>query len=130
MGTTTQIETESAPKAIGPYSQGIAAGPYLFVSGQLPIDPAVGQLIDGDISAMAEQVFMNMKAIVEAAQAEMSNVVKVTVFLTDMRDFKKVNEVYAQHFGAPFPARSAIQVAALPLGAAVEAEAIVFIPNH
>lgn len=119
------ISTNQAPQAIGPYSQGIVAGQFLFVSGQLPINPADGKLVEGDIALRAAQVFRNISAIAESAGCSIKNVVKVTLFLTDMGDFQQVNEVYGQFFKTPYPARSAVQVAALPLGSNIEAEAIV-----
>ena len=122
------IHTDQAPAAIGPYSQGILAGQFLFVSGQLPINPADGKMIDGDISERANQVFRNISAIIDSAGGSIADVVKITLFLTDMGDFQYVNEVYSQHFESPFPARSAIQVSALPLGSNIEAEAIAYIP--
>ncbi|MEE4240005.1 MAG: RidA family protein [Desulfopila sp.] len=128
MKTTEPISTTEAPKAIGPYSQGVSAGQFVFVSGQLPLDPGTGQMVDGDIAARAEQVFNNVSAILHAAGGSMANIVKVTVFLTDMSDFQHVNEVYSRHFQPPYPARSAVQVSALPLGSTIEAEAIAYIP--
>lgn len=124
-----EVSTSKAPQAIGPYSQGIKAGGFLFVSGQLPINPdKEGILVDGDISVRAEQVFKNLAAIIDAAGGNMSDVVKITLFLTDMNDFKSVNEIYSTQFKAPFPARSAVQVSALPMGSNIEAEAFVCIP--
>lgn len=128
MKKADSISTTQAPKAIGPYSQGIAAGQFLFVSGQLPINPDKGEMVDGDIAARAEQVFDNISAIVKSAGGSMADVVKVTLFLTDMADFQQVNEVYSRHFQTPYPARSAVQVSALPLGSNIEAEAIVYLP--
>ncbi len=128
MKKAESISTTQAPKAIGPYSQGIAAGQFLFVSGQLPINPENGEMIGNDITARAEQVSKNIAAIVESAGGSISDIVKVTLFLTDMGDFQRVNEVYSRVFQAPFPARSAVQVAALPLRSNIEAEAIAFIP--
>lgn len=127
MSNLNIISTKKAPEAIGPYSQGITAGGLLFVSGQLPIDPEAGGLVKGDISTRVEQIFKNMAAIIEAAGASMSDVMKVTLFLTDMNDFQAVNEVYGKHFTDPFPARSTVQVAGLPLGSNIEAEAIVYV---
>ena len=121
------ISTTQAPKAIGPYSQGIAVGHTLYVSGQLPINPADGKIIDADIAERAAQVFRNISAIIESAGGSLKDVVKVTLFLTDMADFQRVNEIYSQFFHSPYPARSAVQVAALPLGSNIEAEAIVHI---
>ena len=128
MKKADSISTTQAPKAIGPYSQGIVAGQFLFVSGQLPINPDKGKMVDGDIAARAEQVFDNISAIVKSAGGSMADVVKVTLFLTDMADFQQVNEVYSRHFQTPYPARSAVQVSALPLGSNIEAEAIIYLP--
>ena len=117
------IHTDSAPAAIGPYSQAIQIGDLLFVSGQVPIDPSTGAIVEGDIKAQAQQSLNNLKAILNAAGTNMGAVVKTTVFLADMNDFAAMNEVYAQ-FQEPFPARSAVQVARLPKDAKVEIEAI------
>ena len=118
------IHTDSAPAAIGPYSQAIQIGDLLFVSGQVPIDPSTGAIVEGDIKAQAQQSLNNLKAILNAASTNMGAVVKTTVFLADMNDFAAMNEVYAQFFQEPFPARSAVQVARLPKDAKVEIEAI------
>jgi 2-iminobutanoate/2-iminopropanoate deaminase len=119
------IQTEKAPAAIGPYSQAIDSGAGLvFVSGQLPIDPATGAFPEGGIQAQTRQSLTNAKAILEAAGLGLGNVVKTTVFLADMADFTAMNEVYAQFFTAPFPARSAVAVKTLPKGALVEIECI------
>ena len=118
------IHTDSAPAAIGPYSQAIQIGDLLFVSGQVPIDPSTGSIVEGDIKAQAQQSLNNLKAILNAAGTNMGAVVKTTVFLADMNDFAAMNEVYAQFFQEPFPARSAVQVARLPKDAKVEIEAI------
>ena len=118
------ISTDKAPAAIGPYSQAVVSGALLFTSGALPIDPATGKLVKGSIQDRAHQVFKNIEAITSEAGASIENAVKVTVFLADINDFAAVNEIYAQYFKAPFPARSAFQVAALPLGADLEIEAI------
>lgn len=128
MKKAESISTTQAPRAIGPYSQGIAAGQFLFVSGQLPINPDTGEMVDDDIAARAEQVFDNVSAIVKSAGGSMADIVKITLFLTDMGDFQRVNEVYSRRFQAPYPARSTIQVSALPLGSNIEAEAIVYLP--
>ena len=117
------LSTPSAPAALGPYSQGIDARPFVFVSGQLPVDPATGEIPDG-ATAQAERAFANVRAILEAAGLGLGNVVKTTVFLADLADFAAVNEVYARSFSAPFLARSCVQVAALPRGARLEVEAI------
>jgi 2-iminobutanoate/2-iminopropanoate deaminase len=118
------IATDNAPKAIGPYSQAVAANGFLFTSGQLPIDPATGQLVTGTIEEQAHQVFKNLSAIAEEAGATLADAVKTTVFLSDITDFKAVNAVYDQYFTEPFPARSAFQVGALPLNASIEVEAV------
>ena len=118
------IHTDSAPAAIGPYSQAIQIGDLLFVSGQVPIDPSTGAIVEGDIKAQAQQSLNNLKAILNAAGTNMGAVVKTTVFLVDMNDFAAMNEVYAQFFQEPFPARSAVQVGRLPKDAKVEIEAI------
>ena len=119
------INTENAPAAIGPYSQAIDSGTgLLFVSGQLPIDPATGAFPEGGIKEQTRQSLLNARAILQAAGLDLNNVVKTTVFLADMADFSAMNEVYAQFFAAPFPARSAVAVKSLPKGAMVEIECI------
>lgn len=118
------ISTTNAPAAIGPYSQAIKVGELVFVSGQLPIDPATGAFAEGGIKELTRQSLTNMKAILEEAGTSMANVVKTTVFLADMNDFAAMNEVYAEFFAAPFPARSAVTVKTLPKGALVEIECI------
>ena len=117
------ITSTDAPKAIGPYSPAVTAGGVLYCSGQLGMDPATGELAVG-VRAQAERALLNMEALLTAAGLRFSNVVKATIFLTNMADFAVVNEVYASRFAAPFPARSTIQVAALPKGGLVEIEAI------
>ena len=118
------LSTTNAPAAIGPYSQAIKVGELVFVSGQLPIDPATGAFAEGGIKELTRQSLTNMKAILEEAGTSMANVVKTTVFLADMNDFAAMNEVYAEFFAAPFPARSAVAVKTLPKGALVEIECI------
>ena len=118
------ISTTNAPAAIGPYSQAIKVGELVFVSGQFPIDPATGAFAEGGIKELTRQSLTNMKAILEEAGTSMANVVKTTVFLADMNDFAAMNEVYAEFFAAPFPARSAVAVKTLPKGALVEIECI------
>jgi 2-iminobutanoate/2-iminopropanoate deaminase len=120
----TVIATELAPKAIGPYSQGIRANGFVFCAGQTPIDPETSKLIEGDIAAQTRRVLTNLGAVLDAAGTSLSKVVKTTVFLTDMANFKAMNEVYAEFFPANPPARSTFAVAGLPLGAAVEIECI------
>lgn len=119
------IQTEKAPAAIGPYSQAIDSGAGLvFVSGQLPVDPATGAFPEGGVQAQTRQSLTNAKSILEAAGLGLQNVVKTTVFLADMADFAAMNEIYAQFFSAPFPARSAVAVKTLPKGALIEFECI------
>ena len=118
------IHTDKAPAAIGPYSQAIQIGQLLFTSGQVPIDPETGAIVEGGIQEQARQYLNNIKAILNAAGTNMGAVVKTTVFLQDMNDFAAMNEVYAQFFQEPYPARSAVQVGRLPKDALVEIEAI------
>ena len=117
------VSTAAAPAAVGPYSQAVESGGFIFVSGQLPVDPATGAIPDG-AAAQAERAFANALAILAAAGLGPESVVKTTVFLADLADFAAVNEVYARIFPAPFPARSCVQVAAIPNGARLEVEAI------
>lgn len=125
MSDRETIHTTAAPAAIGPYAQAVAAGPYLFASGQIPIDPATGQLVDGGIEAQTRQVMANVAAVLAAAGLAFGDVVKTTIFLTDMNDFAALNAVYGESFeGGPVPARSTVAVAALPRGAAVEIEVV------
>ena len=125
------ISTTGAPAAVGPYSQGIRAGDFIFVSGQTPLVPETGVMAPGGIQDLARQCLENIKAILEAAGACLDDVIKATVFLTDMDDFAKVNEVYAKYFnGSALPARSCIQVAGLPMNALVEIEAIAYCPQN
>jgi len=121
------IATKNAPGAIGPYSQGIKAGNLVFTSGQLPIDIKISDELITDVKEAALATLMNVKAILEEGGAKMDDVVKVTVFLTDMGDFAAVNEVYAEFFNEPFPARSCYAVAGLPKGAILEIEAVAFV---
>ena len=118
------VLTEKAPKPIGPYSQAVRHGNLVFTSGQIPIDPATGNLVTGDIVKETEQVFANLGAVLAAAGTGLNRAVKTTVYLTDMGQFAKVNEVYARYFCEPFPARSTVQVAALPKGVSVEIEVV------
>lgn len=118
------IHTDKAPAAIGPYSQAVQIGQLLFTSGQVPIDPETGAIVEGGIQEQARQSLNNIKAILNAAGTNMGAVVKTTVFLQDMNDFAAMNEVYAQFFQEPYPARSAVQVGRLPKDALVEIEAI------
>lgn len=118
------IDSPKAPAAIGTYSQGIRAGGAIWLSGQLPLDPATGQLLTGDMHEQVRQVFRNLAAVAEAAGLTLDHAVKVTVFLVDLGHFSIVNEVMAEFFSKPYPARAAIGVASLPRGAAVEADAV------
>ena len=119
------ISTPHAPAAIGPYSQAVRVGNTIWVSGQIPLDPATKELVKGDMEAQVRQVFENLKAIVAAAGASFDDVVKATVFLIDLSHFALVNKVMAEYFREPYPARAAVGVAALPRGAQVEVECIV-----
>ncbi len=120
----TAIHTPDAPSAIGPYSQAIAAGNTIYVSGQIPIDPATGAFAGDDITTQTRQSLSNLKAILAAAGADMTDVVKTTVYLAHMEDFAAMNQVYAEFFTAPYPARAAFEVAALPKNALVEIECV------
>jgi 2-iminobutanoate/2-iminopropanoate deaminase len=124
MSDLTFVKTEDAPGAIGPYSQAVAVDGWVFCSGQIPIDPATGYLIDGDIGVQTDLVLKNLTAVLEAAGASLSTVVKTTVFMADMGDFVGMNEVYARHFGDHKPARAAVAVRTLPKNVIVEIEAI------
>ncbi len=117
------IHTDSAPAAIGPYSQGVKAGGLVITSGQLPIDPATGAIVEG-LEAQAEQVFTNLSELLKAAGSDMSKVVKTTVFIKNMNDFAAINAVYAKFFTEPFPARSCVEVARLPKDVLLECEVI------
>lgn len=126
-----KIATEAAPKAIGPYSQGVIVPnnqQLIFVSGQVPIDPKSGKLVEGDIQTLTFQVIDNLEAILKAAGSSLEKVVRTDVFLTDLKEFKKMNEIYGQRFhGSVLPARQTIQVAALPMGAPIEISCIAYI---
>ncbi|HET7315210.1 MAG TPA: RidA family protein [Salinisphaera sp.] len=121
------IHTDAAPAAIGPYSQAVSANGTIYVSGQIPLDPATGELVDGDFKAQVERVFDNLAAVAEAAGVTLAHVVRVGLYLTDMAQFDVVNEVMKDRFEAPYPARAAIGVASLPKNAAVEADAILVV---
>jgi len=123
------ISTKDAPAAIGPYSQGVRSGNLVFLSGQIPLDPATGALVQGDIAAQTERVMKNLDAVLHAAGGEFANVVRCTIYLTDLGDFAVVNEVYGRSFPRNPPARATVQVAALPKGAKVEIDAIAVIPE-
>jgi len=120
----TAIQTTQAPAAIGPYSQGIAVSNLLFISGQLPIDPATGKMVEGDIAKKTDQILKNAAAIAKEAGTDLKNTLKTTIFLTNLADFQTVNSAYGSHFTEAPPARSTVQVAALPLGSNIEIEFI------
>jgi len=124
MGERSVVATAGAPAAIGPYAQGVLAGGFLFVSGQVPLDPATGALVPGGVGAQTERVLRSVAAVLEAAGSGLGKVVKTTVYLTDLGAFAEMNEVYARYFPADPPARATVQVAALPKGAAVEIDAV------
>jgi reactive intermediate/imine deaminase len=118
------IQTDAAPAAIGPYSQAIRHNDTVYVSGQIPLDPATGEMVTGGFDAQVLQVFDNLQAVAKAAGSDLSKALKVTVFLTDLGNFAQVNEIMAQYFAEPYPARAAVEVAGLPKGAEVEADAV------
>jgi reactive intermediate/imine deaminase len=120
----TPIHTPRAPQAIGTYSQAVRAGATVYLSGQIPLDPASGELVGGDMEVQVRRVFENLKAVAEAAGSDLAHVVKLTVYLTDLSHFALVNRVMAEFFAQPYPARAAVGVAALPRGAAVEVDGI------
>ena len=124
MNNRAIIETELAPAAIGPYSQAVKVGNTVWISGQIPLDPATMTVVDGDISAQAQRVFANLQAIAEAAGGSLNHAVKINISLTDLGDFDAVNTVMKSFFAEPYPARACVQVAALPKGVAIEVEAI------
>lgn len=118
------VHTDGAPAAIGPYSQAIVSGGFIFTAGQIALDPASGELVEGGVEAQAERALQNLTAVLEAAGSSMNDVVKTTMYLADIGDFVTVNGIYAKYFDEPFPARSALQAGALPKGALVEIDAI------
>jgi 2-iminobutanoate/2-iminopropanoate deaminase len=118
------VESARGPAAIGPYSHGVWAGDLLYLSGQTPIDPSTGKLIDGDVEAQTQRAFDNLQAVLEDSGLSMDDVIKCNVYLTDMVDFPKMNAAYATRFNRPFPARTTVAVAGLPLGASVEIELV------
>lgn len=122
--TKETVHTDAAPAAIGTYSQAVRAGSLVFLSGQIPLDPATMAIVDGDFEARARRVFDNLAAVAQAAGGTLDNVVKLTIYLTDLDNFATVNAVMADYFSKPYPARAALGVAALPKGADVEAEAV------
>ncbi len=121
------ISSENAPKALGPYSQAVRAGDYVFLSGQVPINPETGKLVENSLDDEVRQVLKNLTAVMEAAGGTLKNIVKSTIFLTDMNDFAAVNKVYGEHFPENPPARACVQVSKLPLGARVEIEAVAYL---
>lgn len=129
-GTTAArrvVQTKEAPAAIGPYSQAVVAGGFVFCSGQIALDPATGAVVDGDVKAQAERVLANLRAVLEAAGSGLGRVVKTTIFLKSMGDFAAVNEVYARHFASEPPARSTVAAAGLPRDVLVEIEAVALV---
>ncbi len=122
--TKTIVATESAPKAIGPYSQAVAFNGIVYCSGQIPLDPVTGQIVEGDVAVQTERVLENLKAVLEAAGSSLEKVLKTTVFLNDMGEFTKMNEVYGRYFNSSLPARATVEVARLPRDVRVEIDAI------
>jgi len=118
------VETKNAPVAVGPYSQAVFSNGFIFLSGQIGIDPKQGAIVEGGVEAQAVQVFNNIKNVLEKAGTDMSSVVKATVFLKDLKDFTNVNAIYAKNFSKPFPARSTVEISNLPLNALIEIEVI------
>jgi len=118
------IKTDKAPAAIGPYSQAVRHGDTVYLSGQIPLDPATMEIVNGDINAQTHRVFVNLKAVCEAAGGSLDGIVKLNVYLTDLGNFATVNQIMAEYFSEPYPARAAVGVVALPLGAEVEMEAV------
>lgn len=129
MTSKTPIHTDRAPAAIGPYSQAIRAGDSVYLSGQIPLDPATGEVVEGDFEARVRRVFDNLAAVSEAAGGSLADLIKLNVFLTDLGRFAEVNRIMAEVFSEPFPARAAVQVSALPKGVDVEMDAIAVIPK-
>jgi 2-iminobutanoate/2-iminopropanoate deaminase len=129
MTARAEVHTSAAPAAIGPYSQGVRASGFVFTSGQIGADPSDGAMVDG-VAAQADRALRNLAAVLAEAGSSLEQVVKTTIFLTDMNDFATVNDVYARHLSAPFPARSTIAVKALPKGALVEIEMVALLPDE
>jgi 2-iminobutanoate/2-iminopropanoate deaminase len=128
MSDRERVHTDGAPAAIGPYSQAIVSGGFVFTAGQIGLDPRTMEFVEGGVEEQAHRVLTNLKAVLEAAGSSMKDVVKTTLYLADIGDFVAVNEIYAQYFAQPFPARSAVQAAKLPKGALVEIDAIATVP--
>ncbi|GIV14465.1 MAG: RidA family protein [Fimbriimonadales bacterium] len=125
--TKQAVYSEDAPAPIGPYSQAVRVGDWLFISGQIPVDPVNNEVVPGGIRAQTKQVLQNLQAILNAEGASLQHVVKTTIYLQDLDDFKAMNEVYATYFTEPYPARATVQVAALPRGVLIEIEAIAYL---
>jgi 2-iminobutanoate/2-iminopropanoate deaminase len=123
------VSTPNAPEVIGPYSQAVRAGRWLFLSGQIPIDPLTAEIVHGDAEAQAERVLQNLSAVLAESRCGPADVVRTTIYLVDLADFARVNQAYARFFPAPHPARSTVQVVALPRGARVEIDAIALVPG-
>jgi len=129
LGDRSEIRTPNAPDPVGPYSQAVRSGPFIFASGQIPLDPASGRIVDGEIEDQTRRVLENLSAVLVAGGASLGDVVRTTVYVTDLSLFPRINAVYAEFFaGEPAPARATVQVAALPLGAHVEIDAIAVAP--
>jgi len=124
MAKSRSINTPDAPAAIGPYSQAVRTGNLVFLSGQIPLDPATMNLVEGDLAAQADRVFKNLLAVIKASGGTPADVMKLTIYLTDLAEFPRVNEIMAGFFSEPYPARATVQVAALPKGAQIEVDAI------
>ena len=127
MGTRSIIHSDQAPKAIGPYSQAVRAGNTVYFSGQIPLDPATGDIVAGDVAVQARRAFDNLKAVAEEAGGSFDKIVRLGLYLTDLGEFAKVNAVMQEYFQAPFPARSTIEVSGLPKGAAFEVDAVMIL---
>jgi 2-iminobutanoate/2-iminopropanoate deaminase len=127
--TRTAVQTAAAPAAVGPYSQAVLEGGLIFMSGQAPLDPDTGAVVDGGVAAQTRQVLKNLGSVLSAADASFADVVKANIYLTDLRDFEIVNAIYAEHFEQPYPARTTVGVAALPMGIAVEIEFVARSPR-
>ncbi len=128
MSTRRIIQTDRAPAAIGPYSQAVQAGDTVYLSGQIPLDPRTGEVVSGDFETLTRQVFDNLSAVCEAAGGSLDDLVKLNIFLTDLNDFQNVNRIMAEYLDEPYPARAAVQVAALPKGVPVEMDGVLVLP--
>ncbi|ABM61744.1 RidA family protein [Halorhodospira halophila] len=124
------IHTDAAPAAIGPYSQAVRAGDFVYISGQIPLDPQTGELVGADMNSQVARVFDNLGAVAEAAGGSLADAVRIAIYLTDLSHFALVNEVMTQYLSEPYPSRAAIGVAALPKGAAVEMDAVLYLPRE